>query len=750
MTDLFSYKNEKDLQPQELSTEQAERELARLATEIKKHDELYHSKDAPIISDAQYDALRIRNEKIEKLFPDLMREDSPSKIVGARPLEKFGKVEHKVPMLSLANAFTREDVEDFVVRTRKFLGLKESDELEFVAELKIDGLSFSARYENGILVSGATRGDGFVGEDITKNLEMITGRSIGDSGLEANKKFPINLNISVHEDRHSVFGKACGNIIPKVLEVRGEVVMWREDFFKLNEAQERKGEKIFANPRNAAAGSLRQLDCNITASRNLKYFVYSWGEFDRPEEWKRNKEKYDIQSHVIDYLHDLGFTTNSDDNTFFKVCGNASALMDFYNFAQQQRSSLPFDIDGIVYKVNRLDYQERLGSVSRSPRWAIAHKFPAEQAITVLEKITVQVGRTGALTPVANLTPINVGGVMVSRATLHNEDEIARKDIREGDTVTLQRAGDVIPQIVSVDLSLRPKNAKPFETLTHCPVCGSIAVREEDEAVRRCTGGLICDAQGVERLKHFVSRNAFDIEGLGEKQIEAFWHEGIIKSPVDIFTLEIRDKENKFGSIANREGWGKKSAENLFNAINQRRKIKLDRFIYALGIRHVGQGIARLLALNYGSFRNFKEQVMVILVDQEAHERESLIADSSLISIDGIGHKVAESILDFFKEPHNIKIIDELEKLLEIEDMENIASDSPVSGKTVVFTGSLVKMTRQEAKAKAESMGAKVAGSVSAKTDFVVAGEDAGSKLKKATELGVKIITENEWLELVQ
>jgi len=623
--------------------------------------------------------------------------------------------------------------------------------LAFVAEAKIDGLSFSARYEDGIFVQGSTRGDGSVGEDITENLKVVRG-------------FPLKLKDNSHPEQSegstatqtngSFTGVQDDTALPKILEVRGEVYMSHEEFKKLNAQQEKKGEKLFANPRNAAAGSLRQLDPKITASRNLNYFVYGWGEFDKLQEWKGDAQKY-TQQNITEYLLDLGFCINRDSKIkeIWNLPKNSDELYEFYEVVQRKRSTLDYDIDGVVYKVNRLDYQERLGAISRSPRWAIAHKFPAEQAITLLEKITVQVGRTGALTPVASLRPINVGGVMVSRATLHNEDEIARKDIREGDTVTLQRAGDVIPQILSVDLSLRPKNSQVFVFPTHCPICGSLAVREEDEAVRRCTGGLTCGAQGVERLEHFVSRDAFDIEGLGEKQIEAFWDEGIIKSPVDIFKLERVNSEplivdHKDGSrpmihasLSSREGWGKKSAENLFNAINARRKIRLDRFIYALGIRHVGQGTARLLALNYGSFVNWYGAMVNPNLSQGEGE--------SLLSINGIGEKVATSILDFFREPHNLKTLNELSTIIEIEDMEKVAAGSPVSGKTIVFTGTLVKMTRQEAKAKAESLGAKVAGSISAKTDILVAGEDAGSKLKKATELGVKIISEDEWLRLV-
>jgi DNA ligase (NAD+) len=782
MADLFTHANEKNLPPDALSVHQAKWELKRLAREIKKHDVLYYQNDSPIISDAQYDALRQRNEAIEKLFPELVRDDSPSKTVGAKAVEKFGKVEHKVPMLSLANAFTREDLEDFVTRTRKFLGLKEADELEFVAEAKIDGLSFSARYEDGIFVKGATRGDGSVGEDITENLKVVR------CGGNPPYLFPLDLRKSALqiEKRFSLFGLRNNNIeIPDILEVRGEVYMSHEDFKKLNEEQAKKGEKIFANPRNAAAGSLRQLDPKVTESRNLNYLVYGWGEFPMLQKWKGDKDLY-TQQQVLTFIYDLGLAINgkfkkSDSCKNLELFKTIDELISFYEEISNKRSAYEHDIDGVVYKVNRLDYQERLGAISRSPRWAIAHKFPAEQAVTVLEKITIQVGRTGALTPVANLKPVNVGGVMVSRATLHNEDEIVRKDICEGDTVTLQRAGDVIPQIISVNLSMRPNNSLPFKFPHNCPVCGSLAVREEDEAVRRCTGGLMCGAQGLERLKHFVARDAFDIEGLGEKQLEEFWHEGIIRNPVDIFKLEgvgqmplpVEESQGEGANLnsnalscrgrelASREGWGKKSAENLFKAINQRRKIRLDRFIYALGIRHVGQGNARLLAINYSSFENWKRS-MIQASHPVSDGEESLgwkhyNVDSSIIgkgfvsllSINGIGEKVETSIVDFFREPHNRKILHELAELIEIEDMEKVADGSPVSGKTIVFTGTLVKMTRQEAKAKAESLGAKVVGSISAKTDILVAGADAGSKLKKATELGVNIISEDEWLVMV-
>jgi DNA ligase (NAD+) len=697
---LFKYNLEtKNLAANKLTSAQAEKELEHLANEIARHDKLYHSKDEPEISDAEYDALRLRNDEIEKIFPDLIREDSPSKNVGAAPAEQFNKVMHSVPMLSLANAFSPADVADFIDRVRGFLGLAEGEAVELYAEPKIDGLSFSARFEHGKFVQGATRGDGTTGEDITENLKTI-------------RNFPAKLNNA-----------------PDILEVRGEVYMSHQDFSDLNKRQAEKNGKIFANPRNAAAGSLRQLDSKITASRNLRYFVYGLGETSSPIA--------KMQSEIIDTLNDFGFSTNR----LSTIVSGVDEAIKFYDDLYTKRPNLDYDIDGIVYKVNRLDLQYRLGSVSRSPRWAIAHKFPAEQAKTIVEKIDIQVGRTGALTPVARLTPINVGGVVVSNATLHNEDEIARKDVREGDTVIIQRAGDVIPQIVGVDLDKRPENAQKFQYPDHCPVCGSIAIREEGEAIRRCSGGLICRAQTVERLKHFVSRDAFDIEGLGEKQIEAFWQDGIIIKAADIFYLEQRDSES-LGSISNREGWGKKSATNLFNAINAKRAISLDRFIYAIGIRFIGHTNARLLALNYGTFSNWRNS-MISSVNIESDEHAELMA------IDGIGTRLAQSITNFFAEEHNITALDELADILKIAAVEAPKTDSPIAGKIVVFTGSMTKLTRAEAKAQAESLGAKVAGSVSKKTDFVVAGEDAGSKLKVAAELGVKILTEDEWLELI-
>lgn len=672
----------------------------QLAQQIRHHDERYYQDDAPEISDAEYDALRRELEKLEAQHPELITADSPTQKVGAAPAEAFGKVKHAVAMLSLSNAFSDEDITDFIDRIRRFLGLDESEIITFTAEPKIDGLSFSARYEQGVLVQSATRGDGEVGEDITANIKTL-------------QQMPHRLQ---------------GAGWPAVLEVRGEVYMDKGDFAALNQAQAKAGRKIFANPRNAAAGSLRQLDATITASRKLRYFVYGWGELSAPIA--------PTQYETIVRLAEWGFCTNP----FMVLCEQAEDVLAHYAEVQQKRAALSYDIDGMVYKVNRLDWQERLGKVARAPRWAIAHKFPPEQATTVIEAIDIQVGRTGALTPVARLKPVTVGGVVVSNATLHNEDEIARKDIRVGDTVVVQRAGDVIPQVVRVELEKRPENSAPYDYPHACPVCGSHAVREEGEAVRRCTGGLICDAQAKERLKHFVSRQAFDIDGLGDKQMEVFWQDKWIHTPADIFTLQRRDAES-LTPLRNREGWGEKSAQNLFEAIEQGRTIGLARFIYALGMRHIGLETAKLLARSYGSYAAWKEAML------QAQDETSEAYDS-LLSIDGIGPIVARALLAFFDEPHNLEVLAALEAELTIEDAQAVANDSPIAGKTLVFTGTLTRMTRSEAKARAESLGAKVSGSVSAKTDYLVAGEAAGSKRKKAQELGVTILSEDEWLEL--
>ncbi len=694
----------------DLTEEEAAAELERLATEMAEHDAAYYRDDAPKISDADYDALKARNSEIEARFPSLIRDDSPSQKVGAAPAAGFKKVKHSVPMLSLGNVFSTEDVEDFFARVRRFLGLDENEPVEMIAEPKIDGLGFSARYENGRLVVGATRGDGQEGEDITANLRTIT--DLPDMLMGG--------------------GSHNGKDIPKVIDVRGEVFMRKPDFLALNERQAESGGKVFANPRNAAAGSLRQLDPEITKTRPLTLFAYSWGEAE-PESW-------DTQQDYLDRLKAWGFPVNP----LTKLCSSVGDVLKVYDTIAGQRAELPYDIDGVVYKVNRLDWQQRLGFVSRAPRWATAHKFPAEKAQTVLEAIDIQVGRTGALTPVARLTPVTVGGVVVSNATLHNQDEIERKDIRVGDTVIIQRAGDVIPQVVEVLKDKRPKGAKPFDYPTTCPRCDSLAVREEGEAVTRCTGGLICPAQAVERLKHFVSRNAFDIEGLGAKNIEAFFEDETICSPVDIFTLEKRDGDaDNLTPLRNREGWGKTSAQNLFDAINERRTVGLDRFLYALGIRQIGQATARLLAQAYGSLGALREAM------DKAQDRDSE-AYADLLNIESVGAAVADDLLGFFAEEHNTEILDHLAEELTIEDFDAPDTDgSPIAGKTVVFTGTLETMSRNEAKAGAQALGAKVAGSVSAKTDLVVAGPGAGSKLKKAEEHGVEVVSEEEYLKLI-
>jgi DNA ligase (NAD+) len=691
----------------DLTKNEASAELERLAVEITRHDLAYHQKDAPEISDADYDALRQRNDAIEARFPDLVREDSPSKSVGAAPASAFGKVAHKVAMLSLSNGFSDEDVREFWTRIGRFLNLKEDDALEVTAEPKIDGLSASLRYENGTFVVGATRGDGREGENVTENLRTVI-------------DIPAQLK---------------GKKIPDVFEVRGEVYMSHADFEALNERQLEAGKPPFANPRNAAAGSLRQLDAKITASRPLRFFAYAWGD--------ASELPGDTQSEVVETFSKWGFQVNP----LFGVCRSVEDLIAFYHQVEEQRADLGYDIDGIVYKVNRLDWQQRLGFVSRSPRWALAHKFPAEQAFTELLGIDIQVGRTGALTPVARLKPVTVGGVVVSNATLHNEDEITRKDIRIGDTVVVQRAGDVIPQVVRVVLDKRPKSAKAYKLPELCPACGSHAVREikektgEMDVVRRCTGGLVCPAQAVERLRHFVSRNAFDIEGLGEKQISAFYEDGLIMQPGDIFTLEARDARS-LKKLKDREGWGGTSAKKLFAAIDERRRIDIDRFIFGLGIRHVGETNARLLARTYGTLEHFIEE-MEKAADPESDARRDLMA------IDGVGEVLAEALIDFFAETHNREVLKTLSDTGVVAvPLPAQETTSAVAGKTVVFTGSLERMTRAEAKARAEQLGAKVAGSVSAKTDILVAGADAGSKLTKAAALGVTVISEDEWIEM--
>ncbi len=679
----------------DMSLEDARQQWKKLAAEIRHHNTLYYQQDAPAISDAEYDKLFRKLQELEAQYPELQTPDSPTQTVGAAPLEKFAKVKHSVPMLSLNNAFTEEDVRDWDERVRNYLGLPEDEKIEYVCELKIDGLSFSARYERGKYVLGLTRGDGETGENITDNLATILPEKLKN--------------------------------MPDIFELRGEVYMPRYAFTELNDT--RGEDDKFANPRNAAAGSLRQLDASVTASRSLSYFVYGWvGDLN-------------MQTHydVLNKLRSCGVSIlpfEYNGKSFLRRAGSLDAIFNFYHEILKARAHIEFDIDGLVYKVDNLDYQRRLGFVGRAPRWAIAHKFPAERAVTLLESIDIQVGRTGTLTPVARLKPITVGGVVVSNATLHNEDEIARKDIRIGDTVVVQRAGDVIPQVVEVDISKRPKNSKPYTFPDHCPICGSQAVREEGEVARRCTGGLMCEAQLVERLRHFVSRGAMDIEGLGEKQIVAFWQDGLIKDPSDIFHLH-----EKIADIESREGWGKKSVDNLMAAIEKSHSVSLHKFIYALGIRHIGEITAKLLARTYGSFAAWHEAMLALPKGGEVREH--------LDTIDGIGDVVIDALVDFFSEAHNRKIVERLGKELTIADAEAVAANSPVSGKTVVFTGSLIKMTRAEAKARAESLGAKVAGSVSAKTDYVIAGDDAGSKLKKAKELNVRVLSEDEWLSLI-
>lgn len=682
----------------ELNFDEAKAELQYLATEIAKADLAYYQNDAPYITDAQYDKLKHRNMEIEALYPELVRSDSPSLRVGAAVKSGFSKITHTFPMLSLGDVFSIDEVKEFVRGVKRFLNT--SEDIIFMSEPKIDGLSFSARYENGIFVKGATRGDGSTGEDITENLKTI-------------KQLPLSLPSSA----------------PDILEVRGEVYMSKQDFFALNEKYAAENKKIFANPRNAAAGSLRQLDAKITAERKLSIFTYTWGEV--------SSRQWDSQADFFNHLRDWGFPINLH-NT---LCHNLQEIEQSFKHLMEIRSSLPYDIDGVVYKVNSIALQERLGFLTRTPRWAIAHKFPAEQAYTKINNIRIQVGRTGALTPVADVEPINVGGVVVSHATLHNEDEIKRKDIRIGDTVIIQRAGDVIPQIVGIIKEKRPIGSKGFVFPATCPVCGAHAIREEDEAVRRCTGGLSCPAQAKERLIHFVSKDAFDITGLGNKIIEDFYQEGILHNPADIFTLEQRNGGDDLFSSAQglhlerREGWGKKSVDNLFKAINAKRTISLPRFIYALGIRQVGSATALLIAQNYGNFHTFMQD----MINKET---------SQLVSIDGIGATMATDMVEFFQEPHNLSIINQLLTHIKVEDfVDHRRHDSIFSGKTLVFTGTLTHMTRAEAKTKALEAGAKVSSSVSNKTDYVIMGSDAGSKAKTAQELGIKILSEDEFLQ---
>jgi DNA ligase (NAD+) len=689
-----------DVPVERLSREAAAAELARLAAAIAHHDRLYYRDAAPEISDAAYDALRQRNQAIEARFPDLIRPDSPSHRVGAAPVEDFGKVRHRVAMLSLDNAMAADEAREFLKRVRRFLNLTQDVPLALVAEPKIDGLSASLRYEHGLFVQGATRGDGTVGEDVTANLRTI-------------RDIPQRMG---------------GAGVPTGLEVRGEVYMERAQFLALNAARAAAGEPLFANPRNFAAGSLRQLDPRITASRPLRFFAYGWGEAEPPIEG--------AYSDFLEHLKGWGFRVNS----LTGKCADAEAVLAYHERLAAQRFELPYDIDGVVVKVDRIDYQRRLGFVGRAPRWAIAFKFAAEQAETRVLGISVQVGRTGALTPVAALEPVTVGGVVVTRATLHNQDYIESKDIRVGDTVVVQRAGDVIPQVVEVRHDRRPKDTRPYAFPDHCPVCGSLALRPPGEAVRRCTGGLICAAQITERLRHFVGRDAFDIEGLGRKQVPQLLEAGLVKTPGDLFRLA--EDPQRLQQLEQLPLWGKKKAENLRRSIEARRRIPLARFINALGIRYIGETNARLLARHYGSLDRWRT-AMVAVADGDPH------AHAELAVIDGVGPAVAEALIEFFKEAHNREVLDDLAALVEVEDAAaDAVAGSPLAGKTVVFTGTLEHMTRAEAKATAEALGAKVAGSVSGNTDYVVVGADAGSKARKAAELGVSTLSEAQWRQL--
>jgi DNA ligase (NAD+) len=701
-----------DKPPAALDRSEAAREAARLSALLTRANIAYHGNDAPEISDAQYDGAKRRLAAIEAAFPDLMRPDSPTMRIGAPARDGFAKVTHEVAMLSLGNAFDAQDVTEFDERVRKFLGLGDAA-VTYTAEPKIDGLSLCLRYENGVLVQAATRGDGSTGENVTENA-----RTIAD--------IPKTLTGA-----------------PTLLEVRGEVYMSHADFDALNATQTENDAKTFANPRNAAAGSLRQLDTAITAARPLRFFAYAWGALSSP--------LAKSQIGAIKALKRLGFQTNP----LTERCSGPDQLLDHYRLIEAQRATLGYDIDGVVYKVDDLDFQRRLGFRATTPRWAIAHKFPAELAWTRLEAIDIQVGRTGALSPVARLLPVTVGGVVVANATLHNEDYIKGrdstgaqirngKDIRVGDWVQVYRAGDVIPKIADVDLSKRRKDAKEFRFPTTCPECGSAAIRETGDAIRRCTGGMICPAQAVEKLKHFVGRGAFDIDGLGAKQVEMFYHDDIlpIREPVDIFILARRDAQN-LAKLKNRDGWGEKSAEKLFQAIEDRRDIALSRVIFALGIRHVGEAASKLLANHYTSWRAFEDAMT------SATDVAGPIWDE-LVSINGIGAVMARSLVAAFGQDGERALIDRLVDQLRVQDAAPKRSiQSPVAGKTVVFTGSLQKMTRAEAKARAETLGAKVAGSVSAKTDLVVAGPGAGSKAKKAADLGVEVLDEDAWLALI-
>jgi DNA ligase (NAD+) len=691
-----------------LRPEEAEHELGYLAAELSHHSYLYHTLGVPEISDQQFDALERRNKEIETRFPHMVRWDTPSDIVGGPPLPHFRTVEHIVPMLSLDNAFSEEEVDAFAEKIGRFLKLNDIENMEFNAEPKMDGLSLSLRYADGRLVEAVTRGDGIRGEDVTPNAKTL-------------RDIP---KLIIARD------------FPRSIEIRGEVFFEHNEFRRLNKIQQSLGQRIFANPRNAAAGSLRQLNPKITAARKLRFFAWGWGA--------ATELHAQTQSGALDRFRKWGILTNP----YAKICRGLPALRDYFKTLSKVRAKLPYDIDGVVYKVNLLEYQRRLGAISRTPRWAIAHKFPAERATTVLRDIDIQVGRTGVLTPVAKLEPVAVGGVMVSNATLHNEDEIARKDIRIGDTVVVQRAGDVIPQVLEVLFHLRPKGSVPYEFRTTCPICGSHAVRElgdggDHSVARRCTGGLVCGAQLKERLKHFVSRNAFDIEGLGGEKIEFFFETGRIKSAADIFTLEKRDQKSD-EPLTKVRGFKETSVNKLFAAINARRTVPLDRFLFALGIRHIGETTAKDLAKAYGTFETLRTAVDAAIQGGKGSE-----AYQDIDNIEGIGETVVDALIDFFSEQHNQEQLDALLKEVNVTAFKRVQVSSPVTGKTVVFTGTLTKLTRNEAKAQAERLGAKVSGSVSKKTDYVVAGAEAGSKLDNARALGVTVLDEDGWLELI-
>jgi len=701
-----------DLPVPALDNHLARIEHERLEAVLLEADQAYYGEDRPVMEDRDYDVLRQRLEAIEARFPELAEAGEAGRRVGAAPVAGFQKVRHGVPMLSLDNAFSDADVEEFVDRIVRFLGLKsDKSELAFTAEPKIDGLSISLLYENGALVRAATRGDGQIGENVITNAAHVS-------------EVPQHLS---------------GTGWPERFELRGEVYMSHDDFADLNTREAAAGRKTFANPRNAAAGSLRQLDASITATRPLHFFAYGWGETSAPIAA--------TQSETMACFESWGVPVNPR----LEVCRSVAEMIAAYRAIEADRSSLGYDIDGVVYKLDRIDWQERLGFASRFPRWALAHKFPAETAVTRLTAIDIQVGRTGTLTPVARLEPVNVGGVVVSNATLHNEDEIVRKDIRIGDRVEIQRAGDVIPQVIGVLDSDRKDRAPPWQMPENCPECGSAAVRETDghggeaDARRRCTGGLICPAQRTERLKHFVSRKALDIDGLGARQVELFQSRGVLRNPADIFRLEKRIEMAGLPPLEEWDGFGETSARKLFAAIDARRRVPFARFLNGLGIRHVGETLSGLFARQFGNFQAFWQRVEDATADNGTGEA----ARAELMSIDGVGNAAVSALVAFDSEPHNRKMLTDLLQEVEVLPEEAAHSDSPVAGKTVVFTGTLSRMTRDEAKARAQSLGAKVSGSVSAKTDYLVAGEKAGSKRKKADELGVTVLSEEEWLELV-